>query len=159
VVGLVGWGNPRPSRLTPDEQYSHISLWCLLAAPLLIGCDMEKMDAFTLNLLSNDEVLALNQDALGRQATCVFTNGDLRVYEKTLADGGHALGFFNLGAQPMKVDFNHFAGLHLTGKQRVRDLWRQQDVTTLDTAKDSLPLTIPVHGVALYKLTAVKSWW
>ena len=69
----VGWGNLHPTRLTPDEQYTHISLWCLLSAPLLIGCDMKKFDDFTLNLLSNDEVLALDQDALGKEATCVLT--------------------------------------------------------------------------------------
>ncbi len=69
IVGQVGWGNLHPTRLTPDEQYTHISLWCLLSAPLLIGCDMEKFDDFTLNLLSNDEVLALDQDALGKEAT------------------------------------------------------------------------------------------
>jgi len=156
IVGEVGWGQTHPTRLTPDEQYTHISLWCLLSAPLLIGCDMEKLDAFTLNLLENDEVLALDQDALGKEATCVIKDGDVRVYEKELADGGHALGFFNLGAQPAELKFNDFAKLGLTGRQTVRDLWRQKDVATVDTAKDSLPLALPAHGVVLYKLTAVK---
>ena len=103
IVGQVGWGNLHPTRLTPDEQYTHISLWCLLSAPLLIGCDMTKFDDFTLNLLSNDEVLALDQDALGKEATCVIKDGDLRVYEKKLEDGGRALGFFNLGATTGKT--------------------------------------------------------
>ena len=77
VVGQVGWGSPHPTRLTADEQYTHISLWCLLSAPLLIGCDLGKVDDFTLGVLSNDEVLALDQDALGLQATsCIATNGD-----------------------------------------------------------------------------------
>ena len=57
--------------LTRDEQYTHVSLWSLLAAPLLIGCDMTKFDDFTLSLLTNDEVLAVNQDPLGKQATRV----------------------------------------------------------------------------------------
>ena len=156
VVGEVGWGKTHPSRLTPDEQYTHISLWCLLAAPLLIGCDMEKFDDFTLNLLSNDEVLAVDQDELGKQATCVSTNGEVRVYEKELADGGRAVGFFNLGAAPVKIEFTDFAKLNLAGKQTVRDLWRQQNVTTVDTAKNALPVAIPAHGVALYKFTAAK---
>ena len=156
VVGEVGWGNLHPSRLTPDEQYSHISLWCLLAAPLLIGCDMTKLDDFTLNLLCNDEVLALDQDELGNQATCVLKEGDVRVYEKTLADGGHAFGIFNLGATVANWELKALTQFGLTGKQSVRDLWRQKDISTLDAAKDSLPLTIPVHGVVLYKLTAVK---
>ncbi len=69
VVGHVGWGPQlHASRLTPAEQYSHLSLWCLLSAPLLIGCDLERLDPFTLNLLTNDEVLAVDQDALGRSA-------------------------------------------------------------------------------------------
>ncbi|MEI8291309.1 MAG: putative Ig domain-containing protein [Verrucomicrobiota bacterium] len=156
VVGEVGWGKTHPSRLTPDEQYTHISLWCLLAAPLLIGCDMEKFDDFTLNLLSNDEVLAIDQDALGKEATCVINHGDVRIYEKELEDGGRAVGFFNLGATSVELKFNEFARLGLAGKQKARDLWRQKDVAAVDTAKDSLPLTIPAHGVVLYKLTAVR---
>ncbi len=156
IVGQVGWGNLHPTRLSVDEQYTHISLWCLLSAPLLIGCDMTKLDAFTLNLLENDEVLALDQDALGKEATCVINDGRLRVYEKELEDGGRALGFFNLGVEPLKLDFKDFAKLGLAGKQHVRDLWRQQDVATVNTTSGSLPLTIPGHGVMLYKLTAAK---
>jgi hypothetical protein len=110
IVGQVGWGNLHPTRLNADEQYTHISLWCLLSAPLLIGCDMEKFDAFTLNLLSNDEVLALDQDARGQEATCVWTNNaNVRLYVKPLEDGGRAAGFFNLGSTPANLDFNQFA--------------------------------------------------
>ncbi len=72
VVGKVGWGpNLHPTRLTPNEQYTHISLWCLLCSPLLIGCDMTQLDDFTLSLLTNDEVLEVNQDPLGKQAARV----------------------------------------------------------------------------------------
>ena len=157
VVGQVGWGPQlHPSHLTPDEQYTHISLWCLLSAPLLIGCDMTKFDDFTLNLLSNDEVLALDQDALGKSAMCVLTNGDVRVFEKELEDGGRALGFFNLGAAPANLDFNQLATIGFTGTQHVRDLWRQKDLADVDAANGVLPLTIPAHGVMLYKLTAAK---
>jgi len=157
VVGQVGWGRLHPSRLTPDEQYTHISLWCLLSAPLLIGCDMTKLDDFTLNLLENDEVLALDQDALGKEATCVVTNGDVRVYEKELEDGGRAVGFFNLGAAPVKLDFKDFVKLGLSGHQHVRDLWRQQDLPDIaDSANDSFMVSIPVHGVLLCKFTAAN---
>jgi len=156
IVGEVGWGKTHPTRLTPDEQYTHISLWCLLSAPLLIGCDMTKLDDFTLNLLENDEVLAIDQDELGKEATCVIKDGDLRIYEKELADGGRALGFFNLGSEPAKLEFKDFATLSLTGVQHVRDLWRQKDLTNVDAANGILPLTIPAHGVVLYKLTAAK---
>ncbi len=156
IVGEVGWGRTHPTRLTTDEQYTHISLWCLLASPLLIGCDMEKFDDFTLNLLSNDEVLAVDQDELGREATCVITAGDVRIYERPLADGSQAVGFFNLGAKPVELQFGEFAKLGLVGKQTVRDLWRQKNVATVDVAKDALPLTIPGHGVVLYKFTTAK---
>jgi alpha-galactosidase len=154
VVGEVGWGHLHPTRLSPNEQYTHISLWCLLSAPLLIGCDMTKFDDFTLSLLENDEVLAIDQDALGKEATCVLSDGDLRVYEKELADGNRALGFFNLGVEPLQLDFNQFARIGIFGRQTVRDLWRQKNVATLETKTGSLPLTIPGHGVMLYKLTA-----
>ena len=73
VVGMVGWGDLHPTGLTPNEQYTHISLWCLLAAPLLIGCDMAQLDDFTLGLLTNDEVLEVNQDPLGKQAASWFS--------------------------------------------------------------------------------------
>ena len=156
VVGQVGWGKMHPSRLTPDEQYTHISLWCLLSAPLLIGCDMEKFDDFTLNLLSNDEVLAIDQDELGRQATCVLKDGNVCVYEKELADGGRAFGVFNLGTTPTNWDLKALAQFGLTGKQHVRDPWRQKDLGDVNVADGVLPLTIPAHGVVLYKLTAAN---
>ncbi len=77
VVGKVGWGpNLHPTRLTPNEQYTHISLWSLLSAPLLIGCDMTQLDPFTFSLLSNDEVIAVNQDPLGKQASRVWQSPD-----------------------------------------------------------------------------------
>jgi alpha-galactosidase len=155
TVGHVDWGNLHPSRLTADEQYTHIILWCLLSTPLLIGCDLEKFDDFTLNLLSNDEVLALDQDALGRQATCVWTNNDnVRLYLKPLEDSGNAAGFFNLASQPAKLAFHDFTAVGISGKQCVRDLWRQQNITNLDTRTASLWLTVPAHGVMLCKFTA-----
>jgi alpha-galactosidase len=156
VVGHVGWGNPHPTRLTPDEQYTHISLWCLLASPLLIGCDLEKLDDFTLSLLTNDEVLAVDQDSLGKQATCVIKDGDLRVYARELEDGSRAVGFFNLGVKPVELSFKDFAKLGLAGRQATRDLWRQKNLAAVDTAMDSLPLTIPAHGVVLYKFATLK---
>jgi alpha-galactosidase len=156
IVGQVGWGHPHPTRLTVDEQYTHMSLWCLLASPLLIGCDMEKLDDFTLGLLTNDEVLAIDQDPLGKQASCVITDGDFRVYARELEDGSRAVGFFNLGAKPATLAFKDFAKIGVSGKAVARDLWRQKDVTTIVPAQDALSLTIPAHGVLLYKFTLVK---
>ncbi|MDD4102294.1 MAG: NPCBM/NEW2 domain-containing protein [Kiritimatiellae bacterium] len=127
VVGTVGWGNPHPTRLTPNEQYTHISLWCLLSAPLLIGCDMSKLDDFTLNLLTNDEVLAVNQDPLGRQAARIMRNDAVELWAKPMSDGSVAAGIFNRSM--LKADLAiDFKTLGLTGPQHVRDLWRQKDL-------------------------------
>ncbi|BAV06803.1 alpha-galactosidase [Filimonas lacunae] len=156
VVGTVGWGNPHPSKLKPDEQYLHLSLWSLFSAPLLIGCDMEKLDDFTINLLTNDEVIAIDQDPLGKQATCVQTIGDLRIYVKQLEDGSRAVGFCNFGLESATLDYKAFDKLGLTGKQQVRDLWRQQNITRIDTRSGALPVKVPAHGVLLYKFTSVK---
>ena len=96
VVGKVGWGpSLHSTHLKPDEQYAHISLWCLLSAPLILGCDLAQMDDFTLGLLFNDEVLEVDQDSLGHQATQISNDGNKVVYAKTLEDGSFAIGLFN----------------------------------------------------------------
>jgi len=156
VVGHVGWGPAlHPTGLSPDEQYSHVSLWCLLSAPLLLGCDLERLDAFTLGLLTNDEVLALDQDELGRQAVRVATVGAIDVFAKELADGGKAVGFFNRDAAPQTIAFNRPGDLGVELPQKVRDLWRQEDRADW-TARAPLAMTVPGHGVLLLKLTAAR---
>ncbi len=103
VVGKVGWGpSLHPTHLKPDEQITHISLWCLLSSPLLIGCDMSSMDPFTLALLTNDEVLAINQDPLGKPAGRISKSGQTEVWARPVFDGT-AVGLFNRGSQPAKV--------------------------------------------------------
>jgi alpha-galactosidase len=154
VVGHVGWGNPHPSKLKPDEQYLHFSLWSLFSAPLLIGCDMETLDEFTLNLLTNDEVIEVNQDPLGKQATCVYTIGDLRIYVKELENGSRAIGFCNFGLETVDLSFNEFDKLGLKGQFVVRDLWRQKDISNVNTQTGQLAIKVPVHGVLLYKFTS-----
>lgn len=148
VVGWVGWGpNLHPTRLTPDEQYTHISLWCLLSAPLLIGCDLERLDPFTLNLLCNDEVLALDQDVLGLPAAPRLKNNEIQVWVKELADGHRALGIFNLGEETTTYTLD-FAAAGLPATLHLRDLWRQQD---LGLARKHHTMKIPGHGVLLLK--------
>jgi alpha-galactosidase len=156
VVGTVGWGNPHKSKLKPDEQYLHISLWSLFAAPLLIGCDMEKLDDFTLSLLTNDEVIEVNQDPLGKEAICVQTIGDLRIYVKEQEDGSRAVGFCNFGRDIVVLSYNDFDKLGLSGQYKVRDLWRQKDINILETKKGQLELKVPVHGILLYTFTLIK---
>ena len=156
VVGVVGWGNPHQSKLKPDEQYLHISLWSIFSAPLLIGCDLEKLDDFTLNLLTNDEVIAVNQDALGKQGVCLQTIGELRIYVKELEDGGKAVAFANFGREKIKMSYKDFKKIGISGKQIVRDLWRQKDIAKINSNKGNLALDIPAHGVSFYKFISNK---
>ncbi len=149
VVGHVGWGNPKPTTLTHNEQYSHISLWCLLSAPLLLGCDLEKLDDFTVSLLSNDEVLAIDQDALGAEATPISQDATHAVYVKPLEDGSYAVGLFNLSNSPQKVAVT-WNDLKLDGAAQVRDLWRQQDI---GVQPDGYACVVNGHGVRLLRVT------
>jgi hypothetical protein len=150
TVGWVGWGpSLHPTHLTPSEQYTHITLWSLLSAPLLLGNDLSRLDAFTLNLLTNDEVLAVDQDALGRQARPVFGGrGTAQVWAKELADGGKAIGLFDLGDEDATVAVV-FADVGATGTQRVRDLWRQKD---LGSFSERYQTRVPRHGAALVRI-------
>ncbi|HLX59883.1 MAG TPA: putative Ig domain-containing protein [Planctomycetota bacterium] len=149
VVGMVGWGPKlHPTGLTPDEQYTHITLWCLLSAPLLIGCDMTQLDEFTLSLLTNDEVLAVNQDALGIEATRVSKDDELEVWAKPLADGTWAAGLFNLGDKEAEVTLK-FEDIKLSGTQPVRDLWRQKD---LGNAEGKIGMKVASHGAGMVKV-------
>ena len=151
VVGYVGWSaNVRPTHLTPNEQYTHISLWCLLCSPLLIGCDMTKLDDFTLSLLTNDEVLEVSQDPLGRQAGRIQKDGDREVWAKDMEDGSKAVGLFNVGEEESTVSVN-WSELGLTGEQAVHDLWRQKD---LGKFTDKFQTQVPRHGVVLVKIKA-----
>ncbi len=121
----------------------------MLSAPLLIGCDLERLDAFTLGLLTNDEVIALNQDALGQGARRVATLGEVQVYRKPLEDGGTAIGVFNLGTTTHTVTIP-LESLGLPPQLRLRDVWRQQD---LGVAEHSITTTVGAHDVSLFKLT------
>lgn len=153
VVGQVGWGPElHPTRLTPNEQYTHMSLWCLLASPLLIGCDMTQLDDFTLGLLTNDEVLDVNQDPLGRQACRVSQQEGAEVWMKRMEDGSQAVGLFNLDDFPRTVAAT-WGELGLSGRQRVRDLWRQKE---LGTFSGEFETEVPRHGVVLVKVAPAK---
>jgi alpha-galactosidase len=156
VVGVVGWGKPHPTRLTPDEQYSHISLWCLTSAPLILGNDLTKLDAFTKSLLTNDEVLDLDQDSLGKQAVQIKQTGPdqggLRVYVKPLDDGSWAVGLFNLGMVDASVTVK-WEQLPVVGTQVVRDLWRQKDLGRFDR---EFSATVAPHGVVLVRVSTAK---
>jgi hypothetical protein len=130
VVGKVGWSdNLRDSRLTPDEQYTHISLWSLLAANMLIGCDIAQMDDFTFNLLCNNEVNAVNQDILGHQAHQDVDEDGVQMWSRDLYDGAVAVGIFNLNDASVPVDLaGALEKIGIRDVETVRDLWRQKDI-------------------------------
>ena len=117
---------------------------------------MEKLDDFTLNLLTNDEVIAVDQDPLGKQATCVQTIGDVKIYVKELEDGSRVVGFCNFGLEISNLNYNDFGKLGITGRSTVRDLWRQKDIASINNSSDKLSLSIPAHGILLYKFTSSK---
>ncbi|MBQ9431487.1 MAG: NPCBM/NEW2 domain-containing protein [Kiritimatiellae bacterium] len=153
IVGKVGWGpNLRPTRLTHNEQYTHISIWCLVASPLLIGCDMTDMDDFTLNLLTNDEVLEVNQDPLGFGAAVVERGDNSEVWLKKMADGSYVAGLVNRGMFESPVSFDLKAA-KLDGIYRARDLWRQQDIGQI---QGSYQVTLPGHAPQLIRLYPVR---
>jgi alpha-galactosidase len=167
VVGLVGWGPElRKTRLLPDEQYTHISLWSLLAAPLLLGCDLARLDTFTLGLLTNDEVLEVNQDPLGDQARLLRRADGREVWVKDLADGSKAVGLFfpanefNEPADYFEWEGRKGAEMTLEGSElgftrgfTVRDLWRQKDLGVFDL---TFGATVPYHGVVLLRVREVS---
>ena len=149
IVGKLGWGPKlRNTRLAPVEQQTHITIWCMAAAPLLIGCDMTQLDDFTLDLLTNDEVLAIDQDELGKAATRVSRDEQNEVWSRPLADGTTAVALFNRGYDPVKVTAK-WSDLKLSGSQSVRDLWQQKD---LGEQNDGFSVEVPAHGSVLVKV-------
>jgi alpha-galactosidase len=123
-----GWGDPRASRLTPDEQRTEVTLWSIARSPLILGANLTLLDAPTLALLTNRDVIATNQTAM--ESGQILHEGDLIVWRAKLPAGRVALAFFNTGDASMKVDRN-FAALEsdLGGHAwRVRDAWAAKDL-------------------------------
>ena len=150
-VGQVNNGEAmHPTHLTPDEQYLHVSMWCLLSAPLILGCDLEKLDPFTLGLLTNDEVLDIDQDPLGKPARRLLCEGYLDVWVKELEDGSKAVGFVNRGRLELKAKIE-LDKLGLKGNHTVRDLWRHLDLGKRDATFET---TVRPHGVVLVRMVA-----
>ena len=147
-VGKMTWNQFKGSRLTPNEQYSHISLWALVASPLMIGCDLTQLDEFTLSLLTNDEVIEIDQDPLGKGAACVVEGKGWEVWARPLADGAVAMGLYNktLKEREIKVDL---AALGLAGSWRVRDVWRQADEGAF---AGDYAVSVPGHATHLIRL-------
>jgi len=153
VVGKVGWGPTlHESKLTKTEQMTHITMWAMLSAPLLIGCDMSNLDQFTIDLLTNDDVLAVDQDPLGKQATVKASAKTSEVWARPLADGSMAIALFNKGEKSSEITAN-FSDLGISGTQKVRDLWQRKDLGSYDT---KFSATVPGHGAVMVKLGKAK---
>jgi alpha-galactosidase len=142
-----------PVGLTPNEQYSYFSLWCMMACPLFFSGDMASVDDFTRNVICNTELIGVNQDPLGACAEPVRMTGAAWVLKKTMADGRVIVGFFdvaNEGDQTIGVTWSE---LDLRGPQVSRDLWRQ---VYTGVASGALSVRVGPRGCAVMQLMAVK---
>ncbi|WP_197355998.1 NPCBM/NEW2 domain-containing protein, partial [Streptomyces clavuligerus] len=136
--------------MTDTEYRTHFSLWSQMAAPLLIGSDLRTATPATLEILTNREVIAVNQDPLGRQGTVVSRSGGLVVMTKPLADGGRSVTLTNETAAARTVTTTAEAiGLGGSASYTLRDLWTRQNRTTADT----IAATVPAHGTVMYRVT------
>jgi alpha-galactosidase len=124
-----------------------MSMWSLMAAPLIFSGDMTKLDDFTLNVLCNSEVIDIDQDSLGKQGVIVRKTENEFILEKPLDDGSLAVGLFNLTAVPRSVSID-WKELGLTEKQTGRDVWRQRN---LGSFSDSFSATVLGHSVMLVR--------
>ncbi len=134
--------------MSPDEYITHMSLWCLLAAPLLAGNDLTTMSKETLEILTNGELIAIDQDSLGAQGHRLSQEGPLEVWIKLLADHSVAIGLFNRGESEMPLSVS-FADLGFTGAVNVRELWQHKDLGAMN---GSLTRNVPSHGAVVLRL-------
>lgn len=147
--------------MTKDEYITHFSMWCMLAAPLMAGNDLTKMDKDTHEILTNKEVIAVNQDSLGEQGRRFMDMGEKEIWAKPLANGELAVCFMNRTETPWNLDYNwHAQTIYFANEvnmrlneYKVRDLWKHKDIGT--TAKNT-KATIPAHGVLMVRLSKVK---
>jgi len=153
LIGYVGNAHNQnepgqPTSLTPNEQYSYMSMWCLMAAPLFFSGDMRLLDDFTLGILCSNDVIEVDQDPLGRQAKPLVQNDDTLIMAKPMEDGSVAVGLFNLAELPRSLNID-WSLLGIQGTQYVRDLWRQKD---LGEFGNRFSVDVPRHGVALIRV-------
>lgn len=128
IVGINGTGHIPGAGATPLEYRTHFSMWSILASPLLAGTDLRNMDAYTIETLTNPEVIALNQDPLGIQASKVRDDGSYQIFAKRMADGSWGIALLNrsTATDNMTVNWQQDLGVTWTTAQ-VRNLWEHQD--------------------------------
>jgi alpha-galactosidase len=134
--------------MNEDEYRTHFSLWAMLAAPLIMGNDLTRMTPYTVEILTNREVIAVDQDALGKQGFRVAQEGPFEVWMKPMGDGSKVVGLFNRQRTAEQMTVN-FAAIGIRGEASVRDLWLMKDVGIF---KDSYSAYVPSHGVVLVKV-------
>ena len=135
--------------MSATEYRTHMSLWSLLASPLLAGNDLRTETSEILAILTNPEVIAIDQDKAGKQGSRLSANGDREIWTKDLAGGAKAIGLFNRGGDAASMKFK-WSDAGMSGKPRVRDLWSRKDMP-VDGPEYSA--TVPSHGVVLLKVT------
>jgi alpha-galactosidase len=131
-----------------EEYRTHMSLWAILAAPLLAGNDLSIMTPETTALLTNREVIAIDQDKLGKQGDRVTAEGPIEIWARTLADHSKAVGVFNRHEAPLSATVD-FRALGFRGTVTVRDIWHAKD---LGPMKDTYTVTVPPHGVVVLRV-------
>src|SRR5205085_1523749 len=132
-----------------DEYRTHMALWALLSAPLLAGNDLRSMSAETKEMLTNREVLAVDQDSKGVQGHRIWEEGPLEIWAKPLADQSQAVGLFNRSEAALKMTLD-FKAIGLSGAAKVRDLWEHKDIGMV---QDTYTVEVPKHGVVLLKVS------
>jgi alpha-galactosidase len=153
LIGTIGnlrdsSAAPQSARLTLDEQYSYMSMWSLMASPLFFSGDMARLDAQTLNVLCNSEVIDVDQDPLGKQGGVIRRTREEFILVKPLEGGSVAVGLFNLTSSAHSISISR-SDLGVRGSKRIRDLWRQKDIGLL---KDTFTSDVPAHGVSLVRI-------
>src|SRR5881296_3134433 len=129
--------------MSETEYKTHMSLWCMLAAPLLAGNDLRNMSPEILAILTNREVIAVDQDKDGKQGKQVWKSGDQEIWIRSLSGGAQAVAFFNRATEPAKINVP-WTDIGISGKKRLRDLWLHQNV---EWTGPEYSLTVPGHGV------------
>jgi alpha-galactosidase len=136
-------------KLTQDENLTHMTLWALLAAPLLAGNDLSKMKPETSQILTNREVIAIDQDPLGKQGDRVSAVGPVEIWAKPLKSGAKAIGLFNRDDTALPITLK-LSDVGFTAGAKARDVWQAKDLGKL---QGTYTATVPRHGVALLILT------
>jgi alpha-galactosidase len=136
--------------LPHDESVTHMSLWAILAAPLLAGNDLSTMTLDTISVLANKEVVAVDQDALARQGHRLSEVGHLDIWVRDLSNGDKVIGLFNRGVDAHEL---HFRAESVGWKKaRARDLWKHEDLGVLP---DNYSILIPRRGAVMLRISQI----